>query len=235
MKKFLIPCITAFFCFSALAQERFTIQMQPGEDINSLVTHSKYVFPEFRTGTVLYTDNTTTKAQMNYDMTTGEMHFSDGAGKMMAITNPTEITSILFEDREFIYSSKGYLEVLTYYNDKALLLHRRINAVKDKPTGGYGMASNVSAVERSTGMVATGDLTYTMEIQETGSVSLTMIQTVYLQSGKSVYAKGSEKNFLQLFGKDKKTAIRDYVTTNRLNLKIPTDLIQLFNYCVETL
>ena len=243
MKKYVLTSILSLACCIVFAQQRFTIKVEAGEDINSLISNSRYLFPAFRTGTVVFDDNTTAKAQLNYDMVMGEMQYQDASGKVMALANPAEISSILFTDREFIYTKRGYVEVLTYFDNKALLLHRRIKAENEKPTGAYGMASDVSAVEKSNTILTTTQRDVSnldmMVVETSGAtlggerVTFTTIQTVYLQSDKSLYAGGSEANFQKVFGKSTKSAIRDYIKSNSLNLKKPTDLIQLFNYLVD--
>ena len=244
MKKHVLHSILCLFCCIAVAQERFTVKVNAGEDVNSLISNSRYLFPEFKAGTVVFTDNATSKAPLNYDMIMGEMHYVNASGKVMALSDVANISSILFADREFIYTPKGYTEVLTYSGNKALLLHRRIKAEQEKPTGAYGMSSDVSAVESSNAILSTSqrDANNSALVAENvgvalggGNVTFTLLQTLYLYDGTNLLANASEANFQKIFGKDKKSAIRDYIKKNKINQKKPTDLIQLFNYLANDL
>ena len=239
MKKTILICILSFSCVVLFGQERFTIQASTNEDINALVSNSKYVFPEFKGGTVIFSDRTVTRAQMNYNMLTQEMQFVDAQERIMALANPAEIASIQIDGREFVYTSRGYAEVLAYAGTRALLLHRRIKAENEKPSGAYGTVSDVSAVQRQTTFstgTAIGSPVDEVVTDLSGGikVNLTVTQAIYLQSGHKLFAGNSEKNFARLFGGNIKT-IRNYTTANKLNLKKPTDLILLFNYCADNM
>jgi len=236
MRKILLIVFLGVFCCKISAQERYTILVESPEDIDSKVTNHQYLFPEFTIGTIVFTDNSATRAPLNYDMIMDQIHFTDGSGQVKKMTNDkNEIASIQIGGREFVYSRNGFAEVLTYYNDKALLICRRIKAEHEKATGAYGMASDVSAVEQSAAMLSSvGSGGENVGLSNNSSVTFSIIQSIYLQSDKGLFSGGSEKNFVRIFGGNAKS-IHDYVQNKGLNLKKPSDLIELFNFCANQL
>ena len=237
MKKTILIHILSFCTITLLGQERFSIQLRSGEDLNTKVVNNRYLFPEFTAGTVVFAESAT-KVPMNYDMIMDEMHYTDARGQVKALTNnPAEIVSIIIGEREFVHLQYGYAEVLAYFDNKALLIRRKIKTETEKPTGAYGTVSDISAVERSTailGAAITGGENFT-ELSGARNITFNVTQTIYLQSGKSTYTGGSESNFLKVFGNNKKSMIRDYVKNRNLDLKKPTDLVELFNYLVDNI
>ena len=235
MKKCLFLSFLFIFCQMVFAQERFTITVKDNEDINSLMSNSRYVFPEFRTGKVIFNDFSTTNARLNYNMLTQEMQYVDAQNRILALVNPAEIASIQIDGREFVYTPRGYAEVLAYAGNKALLLHRRVKVANEKPTGAYGTPSDVSAVERNTTYrFAYDGLSSVTDLGGEQRINLTVSQTIYLISGKTMYTPPSERNFSRLFGGDTRK-IQNYVKSNKLDLKKPTDLIEVFNYLADNM
>jgi len=237
-------CVLSVCNIILLGQERFSIQLHSEEDINSKVANNRYLFSEFTSGTVIFTDNTATKADINYDIIMDEMHFTDAKGEVKALANnPADIVSIHIDGREFIHLRYGYAEVLAYSGNKALLISRRIKAETDKPTGAYGTASEVSAVERSSvifGEVGTVGANSVKSdavtvLSETKNITFNIQQTIYLQSNKYTYTGGNESNFIKVFGKNKKSMIHDYIKGHKLDLRKPTDLLELFNYLADNI
>ncbi|MCL2738921.1 MAG: hypothetical protein FWE30_05690 [Bacteroidales bacterium] len=220
------------FSLTLFAQDRFSLQLGPGEDINTSTPRSRYVFPEFRVGTVVLRDGATVSAQMNYDMLREDMLYIDSIGIMRPLPyDPAKVLKITFENREFVYFQTGYAEVLAYSGNKALLMRRMIAIEMNQSGGAYGSVLMSSSMDPN----IRADLEAIRERASAGGdrLSIVMHTTIYLRSDRSMFIGGNRANFEKMFGNNHKAMIRDYVRNNKLNLKTPTDVVALFDYLAD--
>jgi hypothetical protein len=229
MKKILLLTVGIFLMHAASSQERITTNVRRGENVSDLLSNSRYLFPEFQTLT-LATQKGVGQVKMNYDMLTNEMVFINSQGDTLALGNPKEVNTINFGKRSFIYTSKGYMEILAEEGDKTLLISRRIKPATVKQYGAYGTKNNTAFNKNISGLLddaAAGPERLTINHEITYAVTL----NYYLQAGKSL-RPATEKNFQKLFGKSKEV-VNAYVKEQGLDLKNEEDITRLFNFCAK--
>jgi hypothetical protein len=200
MKNILL--LTAGICltYTVCSQERVTTNVRHGEDVNVLLSNTKFLFPAFQSLT-LVTQQGVGQVYMNYNMLTDEMVFISPQGDTLALGNPKDINSINFGKRSFIYTAKGYLEILAEHGDKLLLISRRIKPATVKQYGAYGTTTNTASIRNVSGLhdhAAAGPDRLSIHHEVSYAVTL----NYYLQAGKSL-RPATEKNFRKLFDKNK--------------------------------
>jgi hypothetical protein len=210
------------------AQNKITTNVHSGQDVNDILSNSRFLFPEFQDALVL-SKKGTSKAKMNYNMLTGSMMFIGQDGDTLILSNPGEIRAIRFGRQEFIHAAKEYVEILATAGVAGLAVSRRIKPATVKQYGAYGMTTSTAAIDNLNVVAdkATPDgLTINKEI------TYAVIQIFYLHDGKSL-RPATGKNFEKIFGKHKKEQISAYIKEYNLDLKKEEDLIKLFNFCAK--
>jgi hypothetical protein len=228
MKKYLLTIIVIAASYPALlAQNRITTNVRSGQNMNDVLSNSRFLFSEFQDALVL-SKKGTGKAKMNYDMFAGAMMFIDPNGDTLAVLNPGEIRAIRFGRQEFIHTAKEYVEVLATAGVVSLTVSRRIKPATVKQYGAYGMTTSSAAIDNLSVMT---DKTTPDGLTINKEITYAVIQLFYLHDGKSL-RPATEKNFQKLFNKSKEV-VNAYVKEQDLDLKKEEDVIRLFNFCAQ--
>jgi hypothetical protein len=228
MKKYLLIIMLIAAGYSvAFTQNKITTNVRTGQDVNEVLSDSRFLFPEFQNAIVV-TKQGTGKAMMNYNMLTGDMMFIDQNGDTLVLLNPAEIYAIRFGKQEFIYSSKKYVEILATAGTVSLAISRRIKPVIEKQYGAYGMATNTASIDNVNALT---DNANSVRLTINKEITYTVVQVFYLQSGKSL-KQATEKNFQKAFEKNKEV-INTFIKEHGLDLKKEEDIIRLFNFCTQ--
>lgn len=230
MKIILLVAAGIFLTHTVSSQERVTANVRHGENVNELLSNTKFLFPEFQSLT-LVTQKGAGQVKMNYNMLTDEMVFINPQGDTLALGNPKDINAINFGKRGFIYTSKGYLEILADNGDKLLLISRRIKPATVKRYGAYGQAINTAFVKNISGLLDDASAG-SDRLAINHEITYTITLNYYLQAGKSL-KPATEKNFEKTFGKHKKELISAYIKEHSLDLKKEEDIIKLFHFCAQ--
>jgi len=221
--------ITLFLSLLLNAQEKTSITIVAGEDVNKVLSTSCFLFYDYQDAT-FYSKKGMGKVKMNYNMLTGDMMFIN-EGDTLALSNPQDIISITIGKQEFIYKSKNYLEILQEIDNKMLLVQRRIKPTVVKQTGAYGVTTASASIHNASGLQTTTSVYGDSKLNTTKQVVYEVVYTFYLQINNSLYTGATEKNFQKIFGANQKERISNYIKENKLNLKKEEDIIQLFNFC----
>ena len=205
--------------------------MRDNVNLNLLLTSYGYLFDEYREAIFFLTGEGAGKALMNYNMLTGEMLYIAHDGDTLALANPKKVTNIRFGKREFIYTSKGYVEILAETNDyQTLLVHRKIKITDIKKQGAFGTTTGTVGIDNVPVMVK-GKHNRSLLVNNEATFKKEI--TYYLQKGKSLYLGATVANFQKLFGKEQKERINNYIKEAKIDLNKEEDIIRLFNFCAS--
>ncbi len=228
MKKIILLLTGLLLCASwSYAQERMTMKVTSGEDINQLLATSRFLFPEFQDANV-YFKKSTSRAKMNYNMLSGEMLFIDPNGDTLALKNVSEVLAIAFGKRLFKNSPKDFVEVLATNStdDSELVIRRRIRKGDERKEGAYGITSSVASIS-SVSNVYTESGSQALSISS--EVSFKKEITYYLVQ-KNKYRTADCSGFLKAYPK-KKADIENYLKQTPVDFDNEADVLRLFRYC----
>ncbi|NJK95547.1 MAG: hypothetical protein HC905_12175 [Bacteroidales bacterium] len=187
---------------------------------------SQYLLPQFKPGHVIYKDLQTGDGNMNYNFLLNEMQFIDNSGKVLAIANPEIISLITIDSLTFIYTPKGYFQVLKTGKVQWLLKIEGKILVKGK-SGAYGQISGTAAI--STLRNIGGPAGRRFELSETTEVQVTKEHYYWLaEDNKLVHL--THKNIQKMYPKHKEKIVA-FITDNKLNINKGEDIKTLMKYC----
>jgi hypothetical protein len=210
------------------AQEKktTTVRVFVGDDVNELLSTSRFLFTDFQNATFSSTEGVG-QAMMNYNMLADEMMFIDDKGDTLALNNPKEINMISFGKRKFLHTQKGYVEMIAYTGDKALLKGARIKPAAIKHYGAYGMSNDIASIEEVSAIPDRSE-----KIGVAKQVTYKVTTSYYIQLNNSLRMV-NRKNFEKSFKNKPKGAIAAFIKDNDLDLDKESDIIKLFVWCSE--
>jgi hypothetical protein len=220
---------------ASYAQNKINIEnAKDGANINVLLSDSQFLFSDFQNATIYFKNGGIAKSLMNYNMLTGEMQFVDENKKdTLSLTDSNDIRLITFGKRSFVYTAKGYSEILAEHNETALLVNRRIKMANMEAYGAYGTKTGTSFVSNVSSMTDNYLPRNKINMSTVSSITYTLTSIYLLQSGKKIYRGATEKNFQRVFNKQKKDAIKEYIKNENINLKNEEDIIKLFKFLAD--
>jgi hypothetical protein len=180
---------------------------------------SHYIFPEFTEGYVTLKGARTQQMLLNYNSATEEMVFKRGE-TILAISKEElkEVESVNISDRKFILIKDKFFEVVFEGNTSVYAEHRCTVIPPGNPAP-YGGTSQVSSVDRYSGISANGGLYYKMQLPDGYKVS-PVLSYIVKQGDKSTKVYGL-KVFRRAYA-DKKEEFDKYIKSNKVkfdNLK----------------
>ena len=145
MKRFLILLVISPFAIC-------TIQAQPNEVIRvksgqKMQEKDKYLYDQFKTGTVRYRNGNSPTARLNFNLMLREMQFLTPAKDTMSLADEQTIRQIDLGGDAYIYDQKNnVLKLLGTYGLAGLALEQSLKVANVGKEGGYGMASGASSI-----------------------------------------------------------------------------------------
>jgi len=228
MKKFfaLLTCF-AFYCATVTGQERVSATVASGENLNDVLSSSRYLFPEFQDARAIVNSGTF-QVKMNYNALTDEMNFINDQGELLSL-DKNEVRAVFFGDRMFRYTPHGYVEVLSNRSlDSDLLVQRKFRQVSSKKQGAYGTYSETTSIS-----------SYSSISTDAGQKSLTVLEDVTYRRDNlffifdlGKYYVANKSGFKKVFGKQRPD-MENYIKNNPVNFTKEQDVIRLFKYCTE--
>jgi hypothetical protein len=227
LKDICIPLLV-LYSFAGRAQQTEKITVKAGEDLSAVLSiHGLYKFPAFNLGTVLFKDQTTTRAKMNFNVFLNEMQFIDNKGDTLVINNPELIDSITLDSGVFFYE-KGYRQVIAAYNSIKLVVEQKISYETVK-NGAFGLPSPGASIEaygRSTSTTSINELALNEDIVVKRETSYFLTYKKYRST------RANHSGFFTVFPGIKKE-IDDFIEANKINFAQEVDLKKLTGFCAQ--
>jgi len=234
---FLFMVMLVAFATSATAQnQRMSLKVTDGADLNVVLADSRFLFNEFRESEVFFKNSATTNALMNYNLLSGEMMFIDKKGDTLVLSNISDIAGILIDKHLFKCESKKFLEVLASDVDTEIeLLAKRI-IIQDAPVkyGGYGVASPTAAIDNNNTIARAIGANVIVRDQSIGvnkEIRLQRKDVHYLVQGQQNFV-ANKKGFLKTFSTHTND-IENYIEKSAIDFKNEQDVLRLYKYCLE--
>jgi hypothetical protein len=163
-------------------------------------------------------------------MMAGEMLMLNEQNEILKLKKPKEVLAVHFGQREFINSSKGFLEVLKEADDKAILVRWKLKLTAVKNIGAYGTTTESAAIDYVTQIGYSGYIIEGEKLIHPQELNYRVMPDYYLRLDSGLFRITGERDFVRVFGNDKKDIIRAYVKEYKLNFKKLSDILRLFDY-----
>lgn len=196
-----------------------TIFAQPKQ-----IVLSHYIFPEFTEGYVMMKGGRTQQMLLNYNSVTEEMVFKRGE-TILAIgkAEVKEVEYVTISGRKFVVLNDKFLELL-YEGGKNIYAEHRCTVIPPGNPAPYGGTSQVSSVDRYSGLSADGGLYYKLQLPD-GYVVKPAINYV-VRAGDKISKIYSLKQLRKVY-QEKRDEFDKYVKDNNVKFDNITEIAAL--------
>lgn len=194
-------------------------------DISQISPEYQQIFPDFRSAQIVYKGMTPIKCMANYNFLLDEILYVDGRGEKMAIANPGDLKEVVIDGRKFVYSPKGYLEIIE--KGDASLSYKWICRISGKNReGAMGLKTDAPGIYQMK-RISFDAKEWNMAVDEE-VVTHVEVRAYLLKNDKLIQIKGLQ-SFLKAFHENREL-IKSYAESNQLDLKKEVDLRKLVGY-----
>jgi hypothetical protein len=186
----------------------------------------QYLFSDFKLGHVSFKDFTSGDGLMNYNFLLDEFQFLGEKGEKLAIANPEKISSIKVDSIIFVYTPKGYFELLEK-GKIFLLLKRKLKILETGKKSAFDQVETTSKV--FTVKSVPGISGRRLELSQTTEVQITNEISYWFSDGLK-YFRVNNKNIIKLLPKNK-SEINIYLKKENIQLNKVQDMITLTKFC----
>lgn len=231
MKHLLVAILTSTSLF---AQENQTFRVKANSDLSkSLPVKDRYLYPQFRDGTVTFFNGTTANAKLNYNLMLGEIQFVGVARDTLSLANEQTIKQIQIGEQVFYYDvTNGYVASLATYAPVQLVAKTMFRVGAVEKMAGMGKSSGTSSI-KEVNTLSTGNSSM-QRLASQGDVVLSKERIYFLMDANNRFYKANKSGFLKLFSKNKK-AIESYLEEQKIDFQNVEDLKKALAHCVQLL
>jgi hypothetical protein len=222
--KTLMFLIGVWFSNEAVAQTPSYL-IRAGESPNRVIPfQARYRYPEFRPGSVIYSDGKPPVVKLNYNFLIGEMQFINPDGDTANINNEYTLRYVsIGKDLFFHDYKKGYLEIIADYQLVRLGLQQTLYITRTETIGNNGY---VATKELTTGAT---HVSYPIRISPFDAY-IGKDAAYFLIDQNDRIRPAHKSNVLKVFARHKKT-IENYLDENRTDFKNVEHLKKLLQFC----
>lgn len=191
------------------------------------LTATLYKYKNYIDGKIIYDDNATAEAKMNFNQLSGKMLFISPEGDTLEFAKPEIFSMIIAGVDTFYYFEKKYLEKVTHYDAYNLAVNRTLKMIGREKKGAYGTYSGVSSVN--------SDITFTNDDQITNAIMVDenvvfkFSNSYYISDKFNNFFPANKKNFIKIFFAHEKE-LKSFLDLKHINFGNKTDLIHLLDY-----
>ena len=224
-----------------LAQSTKFFRVSTGEvPMKVLPIEAQYRFVDFRLGKVMFHNNKTATAKVNYNMLYREMQFINRQQDTLTIAEKPTVKKIVVNDIVFHYHPKyGYLEELADYATLKLASSRKLQEIRNEDLG-----SN-SSVEGTYESNTPGSLNQLPQRVEFGvterefynqparqPLTLVLLEDYYFQDFNQRWHPAQKSNIRKVFRSHQKE-VTQFISEENINFTNVQDLTKLLWFCSE--
>jgi len=223
--------IAVFICFILTLN---TILSAQKEDLTTVKSgyrildffpfESRYRYPQFIQGRVIFKNNIFSSFKLNYNYLLGEVEFIQGKDTMV-IVNKKDIRHIVIEKDSFYYD-KCYMEVVAHNGPIRIMLNEYIKLKEIQKKDSYGVSGTGSSTESYNSLPADGNY---YKLHANSDMVFQRMRDYYLSTPDNGFQPFTKKNVLKLFPKNE-NAIKDYLKSNDIDFGSREDLIKLAGF-----
>jgi hypothetical protein len=228
MKKSLLFPVFFFFTFFQVAfgQTSETFVLKPGEDLFEKYYKDIFVYPEFKTGKVYYSNGDSAGGKMNYNRFLEVFEFIDNRRDTLIFAVDDKITYVNIQGDIYYYNKPGFLLCVPGTTTSCKLATKQSIQLKDvRKIGAFGLASNTSKIESLDQLRS--EQTHRLVANE--EIIFSKEKRYYFGNEKNFFLPANKKNVLKLLP-SKKNEIEGYLMNHNIDFQNEEQLLDLLNF-----
>lgn len=216
--------------FASTAQDTPYLRVKGGVNPDKAVSaNERYQYPKFLPGKLIFTNNSASTAQFNYNTLLGEMHFIDAKGDTLALANDPDIQLVTIGQDVFYYEyPKTYWLLLTDYNLGKLMVKRTMVLIDKEKQGGYNQSTGASSI-RTTTSYATNNGSMARLNSQADLLFLKKDEYKLMDKNRKFFS-ANQSGILGLFLKNK-AVIKQYLKETPIDFRQEADLKKVLEFC----
>ena len=188
---------------------------------------NRYMFEEFTSGQVLMKNRGVVTTTLNYDWINQEINYFNN-DEQMILTGLETIDTVYIADRKFIPYGTFFLEVVSVADDY-LYINWKMDIKNKGKEGPMGTTSHSITSQK---MDMSSQRGQGIERSELYVYDASFNNTYYIRVDNKFKTFNSEKSFLKLFPTEKSEEIKSYMKKQGIDIKKPSDVIDLTYFCM---
>ena len=177
-------------CFLLISNLSFS---QPQKD--SILTSTRFLFPQFTDGKVILKDGVVVSAKLNYDTFTDQMQFMGANNVVMNISEPEKVINVVILNRTFSYLKNYFVEDIS---NGAVTLSTRLHQQQiAEKNGAYGGSSPATSIQSISSLYQGDGTVNKLSSNETVSYNKTL--TFYITVNGKTKIVFNQNDFLKCF------------------------------------
>ncbi|MDO5524269.1 MAG: hypothetical protein Q4G48_09535 [Bacteroidia bacterium] len=187
---------------------------------------SHYIFPEFKSGTVLMKNGAENPAMLNFNAATEEMVF-DRNGQVLALADVVlnQLDTVFIENRKFVLLNNRFAEVINENGYKLFIQHKCRVIPPGKPAA-YGGTSQTSSTTSYSSWMGDGRV-YQLELPDDYKVNP---YPVYWLDNGSGWKNFTSIGQIRRFYNSRRALYKQYSKENNVDFKDLDSIAGLFHF-----
>jgi hypothetical protein len=226
VRKFILIYIASFainFSFSQDTKQYYKVN--PGQAVEEVLNNEvRFLYPEFKAGTVLFRNGSFGASRMNYNFYDQELQFINGEDTL-ALDKGEDIRNIVIEKDTFYYREKQWVRHIASTSNVRLGEVKYLAFADMEKIGAYGQEMSSSAV----GAYQMTISNVPKNIVANQILTFVMTQDYYFGDRHGNYMVANKKNIGNMFG-NKCPGIGKFLESEKINFHILSDMEKVFEF-----
>ena len=226
--KYFIYFFLLLYVNNNFGQDSTRFLIKAGQVISEVLTPEKiYKYPEFLRGKIIFRDEKSTEALLNYNYLNGEIEFINPGNDTLAIAKHQmlNIRRIMLNKDTFYYHN-GYLQQVLQTSFGTLAQRQMLVVLKREKIGAYGQPTSATSVESMAYFKDYyGSITTTLTVQE--NITMEYKNEFFFGDNYNFFVPANKKNLIRLYP-SRKAILNNYLRENNVDFRNSSHLQKLF-------
>lgn len=208
---------------------RQTYKVEPGQPVEEVLNAEiRFLYPEFKAGSVLFRNGNFGASKMNYNFLHQELQFINGADTL-ALDKGEDILHVIIEKDTFYFRDKQWLRQLASTGMVRMAEVKFLSLANSEKVGAFGQVNSGSAIDAIENMVTISNITKKLVANQI--LTFAMNQNYYFSDKYDNYKLANKKNIVNMFG-NKCAGLDNFLNSEKINYKNGDDMKKVFDYLV---
>jgi hypothetical protein len=204
-------------------------KVNPGQYVEEVLTAEvRFLYPEFKAGTVLFRSGNFGASKMNYNFLHQELQFINGADTL-ALDKGEDIRYVKIEKDTFYFQDKLWLRQLASTGIVRMAEVKFLSFANSEKIGAFGQVNSGSSIDAIENMVTISNITKKLDANQV--LSFAMNQNYYFSDKYNNYIQANKKNLVNMFG-NKCAGLGKFLESEKVNYHSLSDMNRVFDYIV---
>ena len=230
MKKTMLVIFYFFASINFVEAQTERFRVKAGDDITDKISEfGKYRFKDFEKARLYYSYGKFASGKLNYNYLVEEMQFINQSGDTLALSNPEQITYIVFDSAVFFYN-EGFME-LVFKHDSVSIARKQKATITYEKIGAYGQPNPTSSIDNYRNYADDpSSRTYRLIVNR-DAVILKQITWYLVKDSDHKPVKADKAGVMKLFPQHN-TEIKAFIKDNKDAFKTIESINKLLGICL---